>query len=415
MKILVQKFGGTSVGTLERIELCAKRVISAIEKGYKPVVVSSAMAGETDSLIELAKKVHPRPPEREMDMLLAVGEQKAIALFAMTLNKLGYPAVSLCGWQIPIITDEVHTKARIRKIGVRRLLNLIEEGYIPVVAGFQGVTEDWEITTLGRGGSDTTAVALAAALKADCEINTDVPGVFTADPRIVPNAKKINKISYEEMLELASLGAKVMQIRSVEFAAKYNVRIHVRSTFSEEEGTWIVPEDEVMEKVAVRGITVDTKETRFTVVRVPDKPGIAAEIFKALGDAHIVVDMIVQNVSHDGYTDMSFTVNKTDADKAEEIVKKIAEKIGAKEVIRDDKVAKISIVGIGMKSAYGVAGRMFDILARNGINIKAISTSEIKISCLIDEKYAELAVRALHEEFIEEMEEFETINGKNKS
>ncbi|WP_461828929.1 aspartate kinase [Aquifex sp.] len=411
MKILVQKFGGTSVASLERIELCAKRVIEAYKKGYKPVVVSSAMAGETDSLIELAKKVTPRPPEREMDMLLATGEQRAIALFAMTLQKLGYPAVSLCGWQVPIITDDVHTKARIRKIGVSRLLNLIKEGYIPVVAGFQGVTEDWEITTLGRGGSDTTAVALAAALKADCEINTDVPGVFTADPRIVPRAKKIPKISYEEMLELASLGAKVMQIRSVEFAAKYGVRIHVRSTFSEEEGTWIVPEDEVMEKVVVRGVTSDTNETQFTIVRVPDKPGIAAEIFKTLGDAHIVVDMIVQNVSHDGYTDMSFTVNKNDADKTEELVKKIAQKIGAESVIRDDRVAKISIVGIGMKSAYGVAGRMFEILAKNGINIKAISTSEIKISCLIDEKFTELAVRALHEEFIEEMEEFETING----
>ena len=414
MKIIVQKFGGTSVANLERIELCARRVIESLKKGYKPVVVSSAMAGETDSLINLAKKISPRPPEREMDMLLAVGEQKAIALFAMTLNKMGYPAASLCGWQLPIITDNVHTKARIRKIGIRRLLNLIEEGYIPVVAGFQGVTEDWEITTLGRGGSDTTAVALAAALKADCEINTDVPGVFTADPRIVPNARKIKKISYEEMLELASLGAKVMQIRSVEFAAKYKVRIHVRSTFSDEEGTWIVPEDEVMEKVVVRGVTADTSESRITVVRVPDKPGIAAEIFKALGDAHIVIDMIVQNVSHEGYTDMSFTVNKNDADKAEEIVRKIAEKIGAKEVIRDDKVAKISVVGIGMRSAYGVAGRMFEILAKNGINIMAISTSEIKISCLIEEKYAELAVRVLHEEFIEEMEEFETINGKSR-
>lgn len=411
MKILVQKFGGTSVANLERIELCAKRVIEAYKKGYRPVVVSSAMAGETDSLIELAKRVTPRPSERELDMLLATGEQRAIALFAMTLQKLGYPAVSLCGWQVPIITDNIHTKARIRKIGVSKLLNLIKEGYIPVVAGFQGVTEDGEITTLGRGGSDTTAVALAAALKADCEINTDVPGVFTADPRIVPRAKKIPKISYEEMLELASLGAKVMQIRSIEFAAKYGVRIHVRSTFSEEEGTWIVPEEEVMEKVVVRGVTSDINETQFTIVRVPDKPGIAAEIFKTLGEAHIVVDMIVQTVSHDGYTDMSFTVNKNDADKTEELVKKIAQKIGAQSVIRDDRVAKISIVGIGMKSAYGVAGRMFEILAKNGINIKAISTSEIKISCLIDEKFTELAVRALHEEFIEKAEEFETING----
>ena len=405
MRTVVCKFGGTSVGSLERIENAARRVISLVEKGDKVIVVSSAMAGETDGLISLARQVSEFPNEREMDMLLATGEQKAIALFAMTLRKLGYPAVSLCGWQVPIITDEVHTKARIRKIGVQRLKNLLSEGYIPVVAGFQGVTEDWEITTLGRGGSDTTAVALAAAMGADCEIYTDVTGVFTADPRIVPNARKIGKISYEEMLELASLGAKVMQIRSVEFAAKYRVRIHVRSSFEEEEGTWIVPEDEIMEKVVVRGITVDTKESRITVVRVPDRPGIAAKIFKALGEAHIVVDMIVQNVSHEGYTDMSFTVSRTDAPKAEEIVKKVAREIGAKEVVRDDRVAKVSIVGLGMRSSYGTAARMFEVLSRNGINIMAISTSEIKISCLIDEKYAELAVRALHEAFIEDGED----------
>ncbi len=405
MDLVVQKFGGTSVGNLERIERAAKRVISAVEKGKQVVVVSSAMAGETDGLIELAKRITQFPNEREMDMLLATGEQKAIALFAMTLRKLGYPAVSLCGWQVPIVTDDVHTKARIRKIGVQRLKNLLKEGYIPVVAGFQGVTEDWEITTLGRGGSDTTAVALAAALGADCEIYTDVTGVFTADPRIVPNARKIPYISYEEMLELASLGAKVMQIRSVEFAAKYGVRIHVRSTFVEEEGTWIVPEEEIMEKVAVRGITVDTKESRITVVRVPDRPGIAAKIFKALGEAHIVVDMIVQNVSHEGFTDMSFTVNRNDAPKAEEIVRKVAQDIGAKEVVRDDRVAKVSIVGLGMRSSYGTAAKMFEVLSKNNINIMAISTSEIKISCLIEEKYAELAVRALHEAFVEDGEE----------
>ena len=405
MRTVVCKFGGTSVGSLERIENAARRVISLVEKGDRVIVVSSAMAGETDGLIDLAKRVSKFPNEREMDMLLATGEQKAIALFAMTLRKLGYPAVSLCGWQVPIITDEVHTKARIRKIGTQRLKNLLGEGYIPVVAGFQGVTEDWEITTLGRGGSDTTAVALAAAMGADCEIYTDVTGVFTADPRIVPNARKIEKISYEEMLELASLGAKVMQIRSVEFAAKYRVRIHVRSSFEEEEGTWIVPEDEIMEKVVVRGITVDTKESRITVVRVPDRPGIAAKIFKALGEAHIVVDMIVQNVSHEGYTDMSFTVSRTDAPKAEEIVRKVAREIGAKEVVRDDRVAKVSIVGLGMRSSYGTAAKMFEVLSKNGINIMAISTSEIRISCLIDEKYAELAVRALHEAFIEDGED----------
>ncbi len=405
MKTVVCKFGGTSVGSLERIENAARRVISLLKGGSRVVVVSSAMAGETDSLINLAWQITEFPNEREMDMLLATGEQKAIALFAMTLRKLGYPAVSLCGWQVPIVTDNVHTKAKIKRIGTQRLKNLLSEGYIPVVAGFQGVTDDWEITTLGRGGSDTTAVALAAALGADCEIYTDVTGVFTADPRIVPTAKKIGKISYEEMLELASLGAKVMQIRSVEFAAKYGVRIHVRSSFEEEEGTWIVPEDEIMEKVVVRGITVDTKESRITVVRVPDRPGIAAKLFKALGEAHIVVDMIVQNVSHEGYTDMSFTVSRTDAQKAEEIVRKVAKEIGAKEVVRDDRVAKVSIVGLGMRSSYGTAAKMFEVLSKNGINIMAISTSEIKISCLIDEKYAELAVRALHEAFVEDGEE----------
>ncbi len=405
MKTVVCKFGGTSVGSLERIENAARRVISLLKGGSRVVVVSSAMAGETDGLINLACQITEFPNEREMDMLLATGEQKAIALFAMTLRKLGYPAVSLCGWQVPIVTDNVHTKAKIKRIGTQRLKNLLSEGYVPVVAGFQGVTDDWEITTLGRGGSDTTAVALAAALGADCEIYTDVTGVFTADPRIVPTAKKIGKISYEEMLELASLGAKVMQIRSVEFAAKYGVRIHVRSSFEEEEGTWIVPEDEIMEKVVVRGITVDTKESRITVVRVPDRPGIAAKLFKALGEAHIVVDMIVQNVSHEGYTDMSFTVSRTDAQKAEEIVRKVAKEIGAKEVVRDDRVAKVSIVGLGMRSSYGTAAKMFEVLSKNGINIMAISTSEIKISCLIDEKYAELAVRALHEAFVEDGEE----------
>ncbi len=409
-KILVMKFGGTSVGDLERIQNAAKRVLKKIEEGYKVVVVSSAMAGETDRLINLAKQIDKFPSEREVDMLISTGEQQAIALFALTLNKLGIPAVSLCGWQVPIITDKVHTKAKIKKIGVQRIKNLLEEGYTVVVAGFQGVTEDWEITTLGRGGSDLSAVALAHALNSDCEIYTDVPGVFTADPRIVPKPRKIPYISYEEMLEMASLGAKVMQARSIEFAMKYGVRIHVRSSFSEEEGTWIVPEEEVMEKVEVRAITLDTKESRITVVRVPDRPGIAYSIFKALGDAHIVVDMIVQNVSHQGYTDMSFTVNKSDADKAEEIVKKVAKEIGAQGVERDDNVAKVSVVGIGMKSSYGTAAKMFEVLYKNNINIMAISTSEIKISCLIEDKYGELAVRELHSAFIEEGEKVQVIN-----
>ncbi len=410
MKLLVVKFGGTSVGTLQRIENVARRAVEKIKQGYKVLVVSSAMAGETDRLINLAKQIDPKAPTREMDMLIATGEQQAIALLSIMINKLGYPSVSLCGWQVPIITDSVHTKARVKKVGVQRIKNLLNEGYIPVVAGFQGVTEDWEITTLGRGGSDLSAVVLAHALKANCEIYTDVEGVYTADPRIVPESRKIPYISYEEMLEMASLGAKVMQARSVEFAMKNNVRIHVRSSFSEKEGTWIVPEEEVMEKVAVRAITLDTKESRITVVRVPDRPGIAYSIFKALGDAHIVVDMIVQNVSHQGYTDMSFTVNKADARKAEEIVKKVAKEIGAQEVVRDDNVAKISVVGIGMKSSYGTAAKMFEVLYKNGINIMAISTSEIKISCLIEGKYGELAVRELHSAFIEEGEEVKVMN-----
>ncbi len=403
MALIVQKFGGTSVGSLERIENAAKKVAKAKEAGHDVVVVSSAMAGTTDRLINTAKQIQPVPNPRELDMLLATGEQQAIALFAMTLQKMGYKAVSLCGWQVPIITDDVHTKARIKEIHTKKLKELLAKGYIPIVAGFQGVTKDGEITTLGRGGSDTSAVALAAALRADvCEIYTDVDGIYTADPRIVPNARKIKKIAYEEMLELASLGAKVMQIRSVEFGSKYGVRIHVRSSFKDEEGSWIVPEEEIMEKVAVRGVTSSDREVQFTVVKVPDQPGIAAKIFKALGDAHIAVDMIVQTVSVDGYTDMSFTVSETDAPHAQEIVEKIAKDIGAEKVLMDPNVAKISIVGLGMRSAYGVAGKMFEILAKHNINIKAISTSEIRISCLIDRKYTELAVRALHEAFIED-------------
>ncbi|MFN7065723.1 MAG: aspartate kinase [Aquificaceae bacterium] len=409
MKTLVVKFGGTSVANLEN---ASKKVLEKLRQGYKVVVVSSAMAGETDRLISLAKGIDPIPPEREVDTLISTGEQQAIALFAMTLQRMGVPAISLCGWQVPIITDGVHTKARIKKIGVQRLRNLLEEGYTPVVAGFQGVAEDWEITTLGRGGSDLSAVALAYALGADCEIYTDVEGVFTADPRIVPNARKIPVISYEEMLEMASLGAKVMQARSIEFAMKYKVRIHVRSSFKDKEGTWIVPEEEVMEKSVVRAITLERNEARITVVRVPDRPGIAYRIFKALGDAHIVVDMIVQNVSHQGYTDMSFTVNKADALKAEEIVKRVAQEIGAQEVVRDDKIAKVSVVGIGMRSSYGTAAKMFEVLYKNNINIMAISTSEIKISCLIEDKYGELAIRELHSAFVEEGEEVKVEDGQ---
>ncbi|ACD66663.1 aspartate kinase [Sulfurihydrogenibium sp. YO3AOP1] len=405
MPLIVQKYGGTSVGNIERIKNVAKKIKKAVDAGNKVVVVSSAMSGETDRLLGLTRELSSRPDPREQDMVVSTGEQVAIGLVAIALKELGIDAVSLTGWQVPIITDDVHTKARIKKIDTHRIRKHLDEGKVVIVAGFQGVTEGGDITTLGRGGSDTSAVALAAALKADvCEIYTDVPGVFTADPRIVENARKIPVISYEEMMEMASLGSKVMQIRSVEFGAKYGVKIHVRSSFNDEEGTWIVEENEEMEKMIVRGISHELKESRITVVRVPDKPGVAAKLFKALGDRNIVVDMIVQNVSHKGFTDISFTVNKTDADVAEEIAKEVAQEIGAEEVERNDKIAKVSIVGLGMKTHAGTAAKMFEVLSREGINIYAISTSEIKISVLIDEKYAELAVRSLHEAFIENME-----------
>ncbi len=405
MPLVVKKFGGTSVGTIDRIKRVAQRVKKSVEQGEKVVVVSSAMSGETDRLIGLTRELSNRPDPREYDMVVSTGEQVAIGLISIALKEMGIDAVSLTGWQVPIYTDNAHTKARILSIDTHRIHKELDDGKVVIVAGFQGVTENGDITTLGRGGSDTTAVALAAALKADvCEIYTDVPGVFTADPRIVENAKKIDMISYEEMMEMASLGSKVMQIRSVEFAAKYGVRIHVKSSFTDEDGTWIVEENEEMERVAVRGISHELKEAKITVVRVPDRPGIAAKLFKALGDNNIVVDMIVQNVSHEGFTDISFTVNKVDADFAEEIANKVSAEIGAKGVERDDKIAKISVVGLGMKTHAGTAARMFEVLDKEGINIYAISTSEIKISCLIDEKYAELAVRSLHEAFIEDME-----------
>ncbi len=405
MPLVVQKFGGTSVGSIERIKNVAKRVKKAVDEGNRVIVVSSAMSGETDRLLTLTREVSNRPDPREVDQIVSTGEQVAIGLISIALKNMGIDAVSLTGWQVPIYTDSSHTKARINRIDTHRLFKLIDEGKVPIIAGFQGVSDEGNITTLGRGGSDTTAVAIAAATNADvCEIYTDVTGVFTADPRIVENAKKIEMISYEEMMEMASLGSKVMQIRSVEFAAKYGVKIHVKSSFLDEDGTWIVEENEEMERVAVRGISHELKESKITVVRVPDRPGIAAKLFKALGDNNIVVDMIVQNVSHEGYTDISFTVNKTDADFAEEISKMVAQEIGAKDVERDDKIAKISVIGLGMKTHAGTAARMFEVLDREGINIYAISTSEIKISCLIHEKYAELAVRSLHEAFIEDME-----------
>jgi aspartate kinase len=400
MALVVQKFGGTSMGSIDRIKHVAKRVLQEKEKGNDVVVVVSAMAGETDRLINLVKEITPEPNERDMDFVVSTGEQVSAGLLSIVLNSMGHPAVSLTGWQAGIKTNEAFTKARILDIDVERIKKHLKDRKIVVITGFQGITESGDITTLGRGGSDTSAVALAAALNADrCDIYTDVDGVYTADPRIVPEARRIDVLSYEEMLELASLGAKVLQIRSVEFAMKYNVPLRVRSTFTEDEGTLIKEEDETMERVVVRGIAHNKNEARITVERVPDKPGIAAKIFDALAEANIPVDMIVQNVSVDGYTDISFTVEKNDAAKAERITKEVASEIGAKNVIRDDRIAKVSVVGLGMRSHAGVAGKVFETLAKYGINIVMISTSEIKISCIVDEKFTELAVRVLHEAF----------------
>jgi len=400
MALVVQKFGGTSMGSIERIKHVATRVLEEKEKGNDVVVVVSAMAGETDRLINLVKEITSEPNERDMDFVVSTGEQVSAGLLSITLNHMGHDAVSLTGWQAGIKTDDAFTKARILSIDTDRIKNYLKQGKIVVITGFQGITENGDITTLGRGGSDTSAVALAAALNADrCDIYTDVDGVYTADPRIVPEARKIDVLSYEEMLELASLGAKVLQIRSVEFAMKYKVPLRVRCTFTSDEGTLIKEEDETMERVVVRGIAHNKNEARITVERVPDKPGIAAKLFDALAEANIPVDMIVQNVSVDGYTDISFTVEKSDAPKAEKITNKVAKEIGAKGAIRDDRIAKVSIVGLGMRSHAGVAGKVFDTLAKYGINIIMISTSEIKISCIIDEKFTELAVRVLHEAF----------------
>ncbi len=411
MSLVVQKFGGTSMGSIERIvNKVAQKVISERKKGNDVVVVVSAMAGETDRLINLVKSITDEPNERDMDFVVSTGEQVSAGLLSIALNHMGYPAVALSGWQAGIKTDSAFTKARILTIDTDRIEEHLKRGEIVVITGFQGITDEGEITTLGRGGSDTSAVAVAAALGADrCDIYTDVDGVYTADPRVVPEARRIPVLSYEEMLELASLGAKVLQIRSVEFAMKYRVPLRVRSTFTDDEGTLIKEEDETMERVIVRGIAHNKNEARITVERVPDKPGIAAKLFDALAEANIPVDMIVQNVSVDGFTDISFTVEKNDAPKAERITKKVAQEIGARGVIRDDKIAKVSIVGLGMRSHAGVAGKVFETLANYGINILMISTSEIKISCIIDEKFTELAVRVLHEAFELDKEEGERV------
>jgi len=401
LALIVQKYGGTSVANIERIKAVAERVAKVAREGHKVVVVVSAMAGETDKLINLAHQVSSNPSEREMDLLLSSGERITSALTAMAIEEHGFKAIALTGRQMGIITDTVHTKARIEKITGEKAQKALNEGYIVVVAGFQGITEAQDVTTLGRGGSDLSAVAIASALNADlCEIYTDVDGVYTTDPNIVPEARKLDKISYEEMLELASLGAKVLQTRSVEFAMKYEVPVVVRSSFNDNPGTLVTKEDEEMERVVVSGVAYDKNQAKITVMGVPDKPGIAARLFKGIADANIVVDMIVQNISSDGKaTDISFTVPKTDSKKALKFTEDIAKDLEAKGINLREDIAKVSIVGVGMRTHSGVAAQMFDTLAKHGINIMTISTSEIKVSCLIEAKYTELAVRALHDAF----------------
>ena len=401
MALIVQKFGGTSVGSTEKIKAVARRVMGYQQQGNQMVVVLSAMSGETDRLTGFAQDLQNIPNRREMDMLLSSGEQVSIALFAMAVKEAGSDAISLLGDQIAIRTDTMHTKARIKNIDTRRIQQHLDEGKIVAIAGFQGVTENGDITTLGRGGSDTTAVALAAALGADaCEIFTDVEGVYTTDPNICAQARKIDRICYDEMLELASLGAKVLDIRSVGLAKRYKVPLHVRSTFSENEGTWVVEEDKIMESMLVSGVTYNKNEARITIKRVPDQPGIASKIFLPISDAGILVDMIIQNTrDHSHLTDMTFTVMRSDYERAMELLKVVAEEIDAESVSGDENIAKISIVGVGMRNHSGIASTMFQILAKEGINMAMVSTSEIKVSCVIEEKYTELAVRALHEAF----------------
>lgn len=402
MALIVQKYGGTSVGSVERIKNVARRVMKAREKGDRVVVVVSAMSGETDKLVRMAREIAGHPNERELDMLLSTGERVTIALLAMCLIDEGCPAESLTGRQVGIVTDSAHTKARIERIEADRVRQALAEGKVPIVAGFQGIDEKSDVTTLGRGGSDTTAVALAAALGADlCDIYTDVDGVYTTDPNVAPNARRLDRISYDEMLEMASLGAKVLQTRSVEFAKKYNVPVRVLSSFDEGEGggTLVTREDEAMERVVVSGVTYNKNEAKITIVGVPDRPGVAARIFGAIAEANINVDMIIQNIGSHGLTDLSFTIPRADLARTLEIARGIIADIGAKDLSVQENIAKVSIVGVGMRSHSGVAAKMFETLAREGINIIMISTSEIKVSCVIDLKYAELAVRVLHDAF----------------
>jgi aspartate kinase len=400
VSLIVQKYGGTSIGDIERIKRVAERIVQAKSEGHDLVVVVSAMAGETDRLLSLAAQVSDAPDERELDVIIATGEQISIGLLALAIQQRGHRARSFTGSQVRIQTDTAHTKAKILSVEVDRVRLALREGAIAIVAGFQGVTAEEEVTTLGRGGSDLTAVAMAAALKADlCEIYTDVDGVYTADPNLVPEARKLARISYDEMLEMASLGAQVLQARAVEYAKNYDVPVYVRSSFNAGQGTLVVREDVEMEKVVVSGIAYNKNEAKITVLRVADRPGIAAKLFGRVAEANIVVDMIVQNISQDGTTDISFTVPKPDYPKAMQIVSGVAKEIGAPQVVGDDKIAKVSIVGVGMRTHSGVAATMFEALAREKINIMMISTSEIKVSCVIDAKYAELAVRVLHDVF----------------
>src|SRR5258705_1578831 len=399
-QLIVQKYGGSSVAAPEKIKSVARRVAESAAQGHRIVVVVAAMGKTTDALVALAHAITPAPDLREMDTVLATGEQVTIGLLAMALNSLGNPAWSFTGPQVGMITDEAHTKARIVRITAERIGAALAAGKVAVVAGFQGMTEAGDITTLGRGGSDLTGVALAAALKADvCEIFTDVDGVYTADPNVVPDARKLARVSYDEMLEMAALGAKVLQARSVEFAKKYGVPVHVRSTFKPDPGTLVTREDVSMEEVVVTGITHDRGQAKLSILRVPDRPGIASPVFGSLGSQNILLDMIVQNNSRDDYTDISFTLARADRARAEQVLGNVGKEVGASGVAADDRVAKVSIVGVGMRSHAGVAARMFDTLSREGVNIQMISTSEIAVSCVIEDKYTELAVRALHDAF----------------
>lgn len=400
MALIVQKYGGTSVGSLEKIKAVAKRVIESYQEGNQIVVVLSAMAGRTDHLIQLAHEMTDFPDPRELDVLVSTGEQISVSLLAIALKSLGCDAVSLLGFQVPIHTNDSYGKARIRNIETRRIKKDLAQNRVVTVAGFQGLDIHGDVTTLGRGGSDTTAVALATVLKADmCEIFTDVDAIYTTDPNICPKARKMDIISYDEMLEMASMGAKVLEIRSVEFAKKFNVPIHVRSTFTKERGTMVIPETKDMEKMLVSGVAYNKNEARITIKKVPDQPGIAAQIFKPILKAGIIVDMIVQNTSEDGLTDLTFTVGKTDFQESMRLLVDIAKTIKAEKVLGDEDIAKVSIIGVGMRNHAGTAQKMFEALAKENINILMISTSEIKVSCVVEEKYTELAVRVLHKAF----------------